>query len=164
MGTSLSALGKQGLTLQHGGKTYSCSHLTLEKKAEFETWLKQSVLDALRQMFTRGVFSSTDYDAERRRILMEMATGKFGFYGEAAREAMATEAGALRLAGILFDASDEEMFRLMSVCQDKVKSMMDLALMESQPKNTLTPSEEVPPVAVAETVSMANEPPSTSKE
>lgn len=120
------ALGNSGASysFDHGGKTYAVRHLDQSARAAFEQWLKKSALDTLSAM--RGYLSPADLAEREEAFFRASAAGEYSFYGVHAARALETPAGVLRLAAVLFDATDDEIVTLMTERQDDVIRLMKL--------------------------------------
>ena len=126
------ALGSSGAsyTFDHNGKTYKVRHLDQSARAAFEQWLKKGVLDALASM--RDYLSPEALAAKEDAFFAAASAGDYSFYSPHAAKALQTPAGVLRLASILFDATEDEMVGLMSERQDDVIRLLKLIKSEGR--------------------------------
>lgn len=117
-------------TYRYAGKEYRVSYLTQAKKAEFERWLRQQILDTLPKL--REVLPAEEYEHEKRQLFHGLATAKYSFHGRIAAEAMQTEEGSLVLASILFGCSMDEMFRMAATKREEITNILSQVLQASQ--------------------------------
>jgi hypothetical protein len=125
---ALGTAGAAHLYTAPDGKAYPVGYLTQAAKARFERWLKGEASAALAQYREADPAGWKQLAADYAR---DCAAGEFCFHGALAARAMATPAGSLALAAILFDLPLEETVRLALADADGVTAALAVVLAES---------------------------------
>jgi hypothetical protein len=111
------------LVLLFEERTYKAGALTQGLKSAFERWL-----------IARAMGAAGENDRALSVVTRDVAKGVYSWHSEHCREALATFDGALKLACLLFKVTEDEMMRLIQARPKEVRALVQLALIESAPK------------------------------
>ncbi len=116
-------------TFEHAGKVYTISRVSQAMKSALEQWVVDCELAAMRKSLTAAEFRDVV-----REVRADVGKGVYSFYGPRTRAAMASPAGAVKFAALVFGCSEEEMERVAAARKLEVKALLEVTLAESLPK------------------------------
>jgi hypothetical protein len=131
-------------SIEHKGKTYKISPLTMEVLGEWEMFLKKRAWDELQKM--RRLMSPEEYQKRADGLIVAMGTGAFEFMGRASSEAqenMLTPTGRhllflrLKLANPSENVTDQLVQEMLETSLEEVA--VKLGMMDAPDPNSQAP-------------------------